>query len=513
MPASRSGAVVLAVLALASPSAADTISGQVVDANGQPVQGVNIDAFDVFTGSEVALANDATDANGLFTATIPAGLFRVRFKPKRPPTTTHVAVELANVVVVGARDLGIVVLPAGHSLGGRFVDVNGDPVEGVNLDVKDLTSGAEVILQGDRTGQDGSFDIAVPASTPIELICKTSGVADALAPRSLALSLTANTALGDLTLQPGFFLTGSVERAGGLVVAGADLDVRDSVSGEKLFTPGDDTNANGDFSVVIPAGTYTLELCASAASRLVAHEQLAVAVADDTDIGILTMQDGVVLSGTITDSMGQPAQNADVDVRSAITGLAVLLCGDNSNAAGAYSVVVPSGTFHVLFTPAGGCASGLGQDDNRSVLVSGDTVLDGVLPDGTATAAVFDGDGINADMVSPVAVRIGTPWSVPLTLGHDHGASGTVLLELRTGVLNGPNFPSPLGGRPMEFLTTGRLLGRIPGTHDGVSGGIAPRLIPNDLSLVGRAWSAQYIVAGGGFADMSRALFGVIGCP
>ncbi len=513
MHAPRCAAVVVTVLLLAAAAAADTISGQVVDANGQPVPGVNIDAFDVFTGQAVGLLNDGTNANGLFTTTIPPGLFRIQFKPPRPPTTTHVALELANVVVVGATDLGVVVLPAGISLHGRLVDVNGVPVEAVNLDVRILSTGADVLLQADRTGRDGLFNIAVPASTPLELLCKTNAVTSTMAPRALTLTLTADTDLGDLTLQPGFFLTGSVERSGGLPVAGAKLDVFDSVSRVNLFTPTNRTNANGVFSVVIPAATYSLEICASAASLLVAQEVFGVAVASDTDVGTLTMQEGVRLSGTITDFTGAPAQNADVDVRSATTGLAVLLCGDNSNAAGAYSVIVPTGTFHVLFTPAGGCASGLGQDDNRGVLISGDTVLDGVLPDATATVAVFDGDGVNVDMVSPVAARLGAPWSVPLTIGHAHGTSGAVLLEVRTGTLNGPRFPSPFGGRPMEFLTTGPVLGRIPGTHDGVSGGIVPRLIPNNPALLGRAWSAQYIVVGGGFVDLSRAVFGVIGCP
>ena len=51
----------------------------------------------------------------------------------------------------------------------------------------------------------------------------------------------------------------------------------------------------------------------------------------------------------------------------------------------------------------------------------------------------------------------------------------------------------------------------ISGSHNGTSGGIATFPIPGDPCFVGQAWSAQYTVLGGGFADLSRAVHGVIG--
>jgi hypothetical protein len=38
-------------------------------------------------------------------------------------------------------------------------------------------------------------------------------------------------------------------------------------------------------------------------------------------------------------------------------------------------------------------------------------------------------------------------------------------------------------------------------------------LIPDDGSLVGVSWSAQYTGLGGGFEDCSQAVFGTTGCP
>ena len=70
-----------------------------------------------------------------------------------------------------------------------------------------------------------------------------------------------------------------------------------------------------------------------------------------------------------------------------------------------------------------------------------------------------------------------------------------------------------MGGRPTEVLITGPLLARIVGSHDGLSGGVPPQTVPDQLSLVGLGWAAQYTVIGGGFGDLSAAAFGVVGCP
>lgn len=55
------------LLLAAVPTSAQLISGTVVDANGNPVPGVNINAYDS-TGDEVHLANDGTNALGQFLA-------------------------------------------------------------------------------------------------------------------------------------------------------------------------------------------------------------------------------------------------------------------------------------------------------------------------------------------------------------------------------------------------------------------------------------------------------------
>ena len=126
----------------------------------------------------------------------------------------------------------------------------------------------------------------------------------------------------------------------------------------------------------------------------------------------------------------------------------------------------------------------------------------------------YSGDGINADTIAPQNAALGSTWSAPLTIGHAHGASGPLSLKIRSSTVNGPNFPSPVGGRLTEVLIGGALLASFTGTHNGVSGDVPLQSVPNQVSLVGLSWAAQYTVAGGGFVDLSQAVEGVVySCP
>jgi hypothetical protein len=508
-------AFVLFSLVSVSSLSAQAITGRVVDSNGNGVPGVNIDGIDVSDGSTANLSNDGTNAGGFFTTTVDsgAGVYDFTFNPPPPPASTLLIVEVQNVVVVGTTNLGNVVLPTGVSLSGRTENVSGLPVANVDVDVVHQGTNQQVLLQGDITNAFGNFTIAVP-TTPIEVRFKTAGIVPTLAPTALQLTLSVNTNLGDITLQPGLSLSGTVQRSGGAAVSGADIDVLLSATGDKLFTPGDNTSATGSFSVVVAAGTYDIEVCPNPANLLVGKELLGVVVSGNTNVGIITLQGGVVLSGTIRDFLSAPVQGADVDVRDSGTGVGVVTCNDNSNASGNYSVVVPTGTFDVIFSPPGpGCSSGLGLDVDLGVVIAGNTVHNGVLPDvPAATASTFAGDGINADTVAAVPAALGTSWTAPLTIGHTHGASGALVLKIRTGTFNGPNIPSSVGGRLTEPLITGPLLATMPGTHNGATGGVAPQPIPANLALAGLGWAGQYTVAGGGFVDLSRAVFGIVGC-
>lgn len=369
--------LLLALLGTTPLAFGDLVTGRVVDANGVGVPGVNIDAFRVSNGNSENIANDGTDANGNFSATIDADVYDLHFYPPRPPTTTHVPKVVHNVVVAGTRNLGTITLEAGVSLSGRTLNPAGLPAPQVQLRLFEAT-GVEIPVDTDRTDAFGNFGMAVPKRA-LELQFDARNVPlQTLVSQKLTVTPLVNTNLGNLTLAQGYLVTGTVQRAAnGTLVPGVDLDAKNSLTGATIFTPSDNSNALGVFSLVVPAGTFDFELCAPTALRLVSTTLTNRAISATTNLGVVALEPGILLSGIVRSFGGVAQANADVDVRK--NGVSITLCSDNTGATGTYGVVVPTGTLKVTFHPPS-FNLGLGNDIHKNLVVSGDTQLDGSLP-------------------------------------------------------------------------------------------------------------------------------------
>lgn len=343
----------IACLLLAFPLQAQMITGTVVDAGGFPVAGVNIDVYDVLTGDPVNALNDGTDINGLFLTTLPGpGVYDVVFLPPPPPATFLLNKTLNDVAVIGVADLKLVQLPGGLLLNGKAVDENNFPVAGVKLVVKDLDSGDVLQLPGATTGVFGTFAFAVPAGNyQVDLDTINALGLTTLAPQRLELSVTQNTPLGLVVLEPGYTVTAHFVNGGGFPIQGVDMDAENRLTGNEVFTPHDNSDGNGDMSVILPRGRFELLLCPLGSPGLVAAEITPANVGSDIDFGTIVLAEGVQLTGTVTDFMGAPVMGADLNLRDQTLGTPVALCQDNTNANGVYSLTVPLGTYEVTVTP------------------------------------------------------------------------------------------------------------------------------------------------------------------
>jgi PKD repeat protein len=345
--------------------------------------------------------------------------------------------------------MGVITLAGGVGLFGRCVDSAGVPVGGINLDVIDVPAGTDLLLKGAASNAFGNFAVAVPTHA-IEVDFDPIGVvARTLVPRELALTPSATVQLGDVAFQNGWVLGGTVRNASGLALSGIDLDVFQSPSGTPVFTPQDTTDTLGVFSMVLAPGTYDVELCPALARRLVATQFEAVVLSAHANLGLITLANGVVLSGTVRAANGLPVAGADVNVRNAVSGLSVFLCGDNTNAVGQYAVVVPSGTLNVGFALPGQHGTS-GEDLHDGLVISGDTVVDGTLP-----APTPDFSGAPRSGVGPLGVTFTdlssgalTGWAWNFGDGgtstaqhpqHTYTASGAYTVEL---VVSGPGGPA-----------------------------------------------------------------------
>jgi hypothetical protein len=493
----RLPALTLLLAMAAPPAAAQFISGRVVTPLGAGVAGVNINAENNGSGGDPDLFNDGTDAAGFFTTTVdPAGTYDFLFVP--PSGSGYVVKVLANVSVPGAGtlQLGNVVLEDGALVTGTVRDTLGNPVPDANLDVLHPVTGDLLLTPGDTTNSLGQFQLVVPFGN-WTLTIDTPGN-KALAPKSMALAALADVSLGQVTLQPGFLVSATVLRPNLTGVANADLDVFDAVTGVQLFTPGDNSDAAGFVDVVVPAGSYDIEVTAPLALKLVGKTVAGVAVAADTNLGIIQLQAGQILQGTVRNAALQPIAGVDVDVTIASSGLDVTLSGDNTQANGTYAVIVPSNTtIHVEFEPPYSLPYG-SQTVANVVVTTVTKVQNGSLPDlpfhvayGTGLAGL--GGFVPLLGSSGGAPRFGNPdYALELSAARG-GASSFLLVGFAQASLpfkQGTLLVDVFGG-PGLMLTL-PVLG--PANVAGAGFFTLPAPVPEEPLLAGLTWYAQYLV-------------------
>jgi len=479
----------LAVAASASRAAAQTVSGRLVDANGVGVANVDLDFKPVSGGGNPTVSQDFTDANGFFTTSVsPAGAYRVEFIPPAPPASTSMYLRLENVAVNGAANLGVITLPQGVALTGRCITTSGVPAPGVNLDIE--LNGVDLDLVHDTTDASGHFAVAVPQGALTVEFDTTPVLTALLAPQQRSATVNAATNLGDIVHPPGFVLSAFVKRqSNNTAVVGADLDVVDALTGELLYTPSDSTDAIGFVDTLVPAGVFDVRFDAPPGTGLVSLELRAQPVAGPTFLGTRLLPNGVTLSGVVTNAQGVPQAGVDVDVELSATGVDVYVGPDNTNAAGAYSVVVLPGVYHLDYSPA--FSVPLAGVQLTNVAINSSTVRNVVLPACPFGPTVGVGVAGLGGVTPQISSSGGTPrlgnsaYRLHVTQGRG-GSVGIVVYSMNPA----PNpLPSPMQGQAPML----RKVVPLSGTA-GVAGGGAGAFalpIPSDPLLAGhllRAW-------------------------
>ncbi len=485
----RSIVAPLILLALAPFARADFLDGRVLGTNGLGVANVNIGARNSGgSGGNINLVNAGTDANGFFHVTIPAGTFEITFQPPQPPASSELVTVLDPVTVAGTTNIGDVVLTPGVVLSGRIVNSAAVGVAGVNFDVLDA-GGSNADLRYDQTDALGNFAFAAPVGSTELRIDTSTVIGQTLAPLGIALHATADVNFGTIVRPQGYVISAIVRNAGGIAVANCDVDAFDTTTGQKLYTPGDDSNASGFVDFVVPAGTFRFQFCPLIGARLVSRDIGPSTIAANTSLGVVTLQPGVILSGTIRNGQAQGVANADVDVRDHATLVQVPLCAEGSNGSGQYATVVPVGTFDVFFD--GPTGSGLGSDAHANVAIAADTVLDGMLP--AFSAYCFgDGSGTACPCGNNAALGSGTGCLSSLGTGGRIAADGAASVAADTLVLRGTQMPNSSALYFQGTTQAGAGLGTVFGDGLRCASGAVLRLGTKQNA----AGASQYPVAG-----------------
>src|SRR5262245_42221110 len=211
-------------LLLGSLASADAITGRVVDSNGEGVAGVDIDFINLGSGGNPHELNDGTDAFGNFVTTLDPGVYEILFFPPPPPATVLLTGVRTPVTVIGTKNLGTITLATGVLLKGKTVTAGNVPVGDVRAEILDPITKTLLPVKNNTTNAFGIFQLAVPTQQ-LELELFTSGVVgQTLVPRAIPLEPIGTTDLGNVNLQTGFHVTGTVHRSTGTALPGADVD-------------------------------------------------------------------------------------------------------------------------------------------------------------------------------------------------------------------------------------------------------------------------------------------------
>ncbi len=177
-----------------------------------------------------------------------------------------------------------------------------------------------------------------------------------------------------ILLAPGavraFTVSGSVKNEAGQGMANVDLDFVDVCTGESLFLVNDKTAADGSFSISVAGGTYDVRFTPPAGSASAGKERPDVVVSANTNLGVNTLPNGRLVSGTVRNGSGAGIAGVDLKWVNASTGDRVYVGKDVTSASGAYSMRVPPGTWDVEYRPPSGTTYVTGR--RRGLVVQSD---------------------------------------------------------------------------------------------------------------------------------------------
>ncbi len=321
-------------------------------------------------------------------------------------------------------------------LTGSVVDRDGVGIADVDIDITDA-SGTPLSLSGDLTGAAGDFTTTILDSVPTGLYDIELNPPDGSGFGELLVTgvfLFDSADLGEFTLYRRWSLTGRVTAEDGAAHEGIDLEFFD-VSGVEVEVPSDNTDVLGDYSVTLDEGIWDIEF-RQVDPGYVTYVPVRFDdrdIAGDTVIDVV-LREGFSVTGSVEDGAGAPVAGADLDVSDPSTGTKIHMANDDSDTSGAFTLLVPAGTWDFVVTPPAGmglAAKRVGASVAAAPAVNDLGVI--VLPDGIeVTGRAVDSSAVGAAGVDLDFVVSATGTEVA-AVNDDSDARGTFATTVEAG--------------------------------------------------------------------------------
>jgi hypothetical protein len=382
----RAAAWILAaavMLGITHAAQAFVISGTVRDNASTAVPNVDVKLF-TNTGVPIGIPPTATNGSGFYSiSSIPSGTYQLLFTP---PAQTGLLHHLETDVSVTSDRTVNVTLQPGNIIQGYVLDTLGSPIAGIDINVYE-NNGTKIETPGDNTDVTGFYDVVVPNGNWIVRWRSVDTLARWVPVEVYDVNLNNTDTTLNVTLESGWFVSGTVTGPGAAPVVNGDLDFLDLAASLIILTLDDNTNAQGKYKVLVPPGTYDVTAAGPTGSGLFPGTQTGVLISGDKTIDFSLVQ-AFTLSGTLKTASNQPIVGADIDVRDSVTGVKLVTPGDNTGVGGAYSVSVPAGVFDIDYQPAVDPFNKLAPVRLSGVHISANSVINAIAPAGLIMSGV-----------------------------------------------------------------------------------------------------------------------------
>lgn len=417
-----------------------TVTGSVIDDNGAPLPGIDMNATDPL-GNSAGLFNDDTDLNGNFSVLFPAGTWEADLRSVDPAATQEWVPHTYPPMVVDAPlDLGTIQMFPGYHFFGEVIGSDGLPIEAADFDAEYSATEIAITINNDTTNNNGEFDILLPqGSILLEIDPPSVGPVRQSVVLPLDVVAGAPIDLGFILLPDGVLLSGRCIDSTGVPVGLVDVELFDSATGTLYLTIHENGAPDGTFSFAIDPGNYDLMLIPPAGSGLGPTLQSGLSVLANTDLGDLVLVVGVQLSGSVT-ATGVPQPDVLIEVSDPASGIVPPWGSVATDALGDYSVLLTPGTYNANFIAP--VATGYNDHLEENLVLISDLILDiDLVPQPPA--------GIASLICNPEGSAIELTWSN----GEPDYDTITVFRE---GVILGQ-----IAGTETQFLDTSPLTGMV----------------------------------------------------
>ncbi|MFN7965578.1 MAG: IPT/TIG domain-containing protein [Acidobacteriota bacterium] len=383
---------------------------------GAKVKNVDIDAFDQCTGKRIATSHDNSDVNGLFTIYLPPGTYTLNYDPPRCKPLE--AARFPGTVVDRNTTMNTAKLADAVLVTGVVLDDLGAPLPDAKLKFFDATAAGtpRQATTNDRTDATGAFSVYVPTSTFDIQIEPPVGKLDQT--RVLTgVVVAAATNIGNVQLVAGSPVNVHVVGPSNQPVLNVDINAVDSLTRVAQPLAHDNTDAAGNGTVVMAAGTYDMQYDPPACSGFAPASQNGRVVSGSTTLPTLSLVVGVHALGSVFDTHALPINNVDLDFYPAGQAVKSYTPRDSTALDGSYDTTIQPGSYDINYIPPSGTRYRPARLTNVTMLTN-TTIPTVFLADGWLVSGLVKSDatllpiaGVTVDFYAPGA-------STPLWTNH-----------------------------------------------------------------------------------------------